>query len=134
MVVNDSLPVPLHTQHHLLPHQSRFCDCLLLLSFLYPSYRSFSNWIVVGDPFFITSYHSLQKWLNFIPFQYHNVNSVHHVPSTQLMSVRRTQTSSFFLYSFCILCVNDLKLFCGRCLVPWQSPQCSHAYDVRLLP
>jgi len=54
-----------HTQHHLLPRQSRFCDCLCLLSFLYP--RSFSSWIVVGDPFFNTSYHSLQKWLNFIP-------------------------------------------------------------------
>ena len=116
--------------HHTKSSSSSSIQVLRLLASSFLSLSTiFYSWIVVDDPFFITSYYSLQKWLNLIPFQrITNVNSVHHVPNTQL--VRNTKHRA----SFCIQLYVNLKLFCDRCLVPWQSPQCSHAYHARLLP
>ena len=79
LMVDDSLPIPPNTQQNLPGRQSWLSHRLCRLAALRP--RPFSLDFVVSDPLFITSYHPLQKWVDFVAIQqwFTDGNLVHEV-------------------------------------------------------
>ena len=93
LIVDDSLPIPRHTQQNLPGRPSRFGHRLGSLTAFRP--QPFAFHVVVGDPFFIVSHHPLQKRADLVALQ----TLFACIPATMFFCVKScgTHPSSFFL-------------------------------------
>jgi len=67
LIVDDSLPIPLNTQKNFPGRLSRLGHRLGRFTAFLP--RPFALYVVVSDPLFIASHHTLQKRVDFVVIQ-----------------------------------------------------------------
>ena len=127
IIVDNSLPIPPYTQHHLTGRQSGLCSRLCHFTTLQP--RSFAFNVLVFYPFFIARYYSLKN--GSISLRFNNVSQI----SIRLIKFRSVN-SNFQMTPNCLIVhaqrIIDVLTACSRSIA--ISCKISSAFSVKGRP